>query len=226
MRALVVGAREGSLGDHVAFLLRAAGHGVITAGIGDEEQNLDLESDDYMIRQFLRRNSDVTDIVCTVGINQVTHPGSAKFQHALERDFAVNTLGPLTLLDEWTREREGLVLGSFVAVSSNSAHVARSTSLGYCASKAALSMGIRCAARYLAGNRSPISAWAVEPGWIEDTPMSKDVAKRIPNGHPSHRIPGGIGLDARTVAQFIVNGMLDGGRAYNGCTFRLDGGDQ
>lgn len=226
MKTLIVGAREGSIGDHVGFLLRAAGHETITAGISDEEDRyLDIEDDDYMLRQFLRQHAyDVTDIVCTVGINQVSHPGSEEFQRTVERDLFVNALGPLTLLDEWTRERGGLFLGSFVAVSSNSAHVARSTSLGYCASKAALSMGIRCAARYLAGG--PISAWAVEPGWVDGTPMSKDVEGRIPDGLPRHRIPGGIGLDTRTVAQFIVNGLLDGGRAYNGCTFRLDGGDQ
>lgn len=221
-KILVVGARSGSLGDAVASQLKSMGIKVVTAGLHTNTEDTYLDALGGVGHAFIHKG--YTDVVCTVGRNTETNPDTKNWVSEVSRDLDVNTLGPLRILEEFRKYRPDTGdQGHFVVVSSNSAHVARSNSLGYCASKAAVSMAVRCAGRYMAGE--PISVWAVEPGWIDGTPMSRSVEHRL-KGHDPHRIPGGKGIGKLETASFIVNGLMDGYRAYNGCTFRLDGGEQ
>lgn len=96
-------------------------------------------------------------------------------------------------------------------------------------------MGIRSAARYLASRKAverfgETRVWAVEPGWLENTPMSKEVLDRMKDGTSPHRIPGGRvgGMDPRVVAEIIYGGVfsMSDGYEYNGLTIRIDGGEQ
>lgn len=170
-----------------------------------------------------------TDIVCTAGIN-CTEPTEADIPESVRQHMEVNYIGPMLLLNEalfmWSEwhpvsiPEQGF---NFVAVSSNSAHIARSQSTGYCASKAALSMGLRCIARRVAG--SGVKIWGYEPGFIDGTPMSEATALAFPDTK-LHRIPGGEGLNMNDLADRIVADLIVASHSLNGVMFRIDGGEQ
>lgn len=231
---LVVGAKRGSLGDHVVKQSLNEGWRVTTAGVNEEQFKLDVLSDSQC-KGIFRDAPFPHSVVCTVGINKATPVLDAKWRSGVEEQLLVNTLGPLTLLHHWLLElqerrrgewREPPYHHHFVVVSSNSAQIARRQSLGYCASKAALSMGMRCAAREMA--EMPVSLYVYEPGWLSDTPMSREVSRRLSESRvqaKGHRIPGGRAIDAAEFARMIVTN-LELGRSLNGTVLRVDGGEQ
>lgn len=244
---LVVGARAGSLGRCVADVATAQGWDVCTAGIsGEEELTLDI-LDHGAVHAMFSAHEDAPvwhSVVCTAGVNYEGGITDDVIRGKLDQSFLINATGPLHLLHAWAdwwqyhlgTEDEHWVRGEehehevpavplhYVAISSNSASIARSQSLAYCASKAALSMGIRCAARELAGTW--LNVWGLEPGWLSGTPMSKEVNKRFPMGTPRHRIPGDRTVDPGALAHFIVGGLRNPYSSLNGCMIRMDGGEQ
>jgi NAD(P)-dependent dehydrogenase (short-subunit alcohol dehydrogenase family) len=229
---MVVGARQGSLGAEIAEVFRGEGHRVTTAGVSGEES----------VKMELLRRSDVVAalwavrpaiLVCTAGVNrpsQINLDTTDMFGTALIHSLTINAAGPLLLLSDFIRLcKEQGSRRQFIAVSSNSAHVARSNSGPYCVSKAALSMGIRVAARECKGR--PV-IWAVEPGYLADTPMSQETAETWQHD-ALHRIPGlggREGLSKREVAEHIVGMAMRANSTthsvLNGATIRLDGGEQ
>jgi len=165
-------------------------------------------------------------VVVAAGVNEAGL-GRRSLAHLME----VNYLGPMDALWHWARQERSYVpldhgkTRHFVVVSSNSAHIPRSKSVGYCASKAALSMGVRAFARNANPGRT---IWGVEPGWVSGTPMSDGVLEwleRNDPGTPPHRIPGDRTLKPEDLAWVIVDGILDDRQYYNGCMLRLDGGE-
>lgn len=236
MRLLVVGARPASLGAHVAGFGRVRGYTVTTAGIEDEDIRCDAAS-----VQAVRECMDIVrphHVVCTVGRNL---PGTIQgkgWYTNMKEQMQVNYLAPMIIVSEFTRmwrqrfkdagdrmDREwGDMTLHCVAISSNSAYVARSKSGGYCASKAALTMGYRAAAREQAEH--PFSIYTYEPGWLDGTPMSAEVEARM-DMPPEvlQRIPGDNLVDPDELAGMIVNN-LSFGRWLNGTSLRVDGGDQ
>jgi NAD(P)-dependent dehydrogenase (short-subunit alcohol dehydrogenase family) len=240
---LIVGARIGSLGHYIGEVAAKNGWDVTTAGVsGDENISLDITSH-AAVHALLTTDEDAPSwhsVVCTAGVNYEGGITDDSIRGKLDQSLAVNAVGPLLLLhcwaDWWSYMLDETYLGTdhnnvvptvpmhFVAVSSNSAHIARSQSLSYCASKAALSMGLRCAARELAGTW--LNVWGVEPGWLSGTPMSKEVNARIGYGLPRHRIPGDRTVDPAALAHFIVGGLRNPYSSLNGCMIRMDGGEQ
>jgi NAD(P)-dependent dehydrogenase (short-subunit alcohol dehydrogenase family) len=233
---LVVGARAGSLGACVADVAEDRGWAVTTAGVSGDE-NIDFDITNYTEVEMLLEESPARHvIVCTAGINYEGSIRDEQFYGQLDDTMRTNAVGPLHLLHRWQAwwmnniENEGASADTpntplhFVAISSNSAHIARSQSLAYCASKAALSMGIRCAARELADTW--LNVWGVEPGWLSGTPMSKEVNARFEYGVPRHRIPGDRTVDPAALAHFIVGGLRNPYSSLNGCMIRMDGGEQ
>lgn len=229
---LVVGAQPLSLGWHITRAARHEGWSVTTAGISGEEDIPRFDITKPLHRHNVLKNGMRFDaIVCTAGINiSGSMLGSPHtWDYDLERMLTVNAAGPLALLRQWvdamTSQGVAMYGRSFVAVSSNSAHVARSQSAGYCASKAALSMGLRCAARELA--ETGLNVWGVEPGWIKGTPMSERVQERLGPDVAPHRIPGDRSLRPEWLAEFIINNINPVSRSpLNGCMMRIDGGEQ
>lgn len=116
------------------------------------------------------------------------------------------------------------VPSKFVVVSSNSAHVPRSESAAYCASKAALSMAIRCMARDVAKLHIPVELYGYEPCWMEGTPMSNEVAERLGSGVMPHRVPGGAGMNPEALANVIVGNLQTTG-VFHGTMLATDLGD-
>lgn len=218
---LILGAREGSLGKAIYDRLTVVpGNYVVTAGISGDEH--------YTLNESL-----ITDtvpawdhIICTIGINSVN----------LQESLRVNCEVPIRYLDAWLMARKAYntkTIGSFIGISSNSAHIARSNSLGYCASKAALSMALRCYARDVAKNRATWRnsyIYGYEPCWVDDTPMSQEVKERIGSdsyGHPRplHRVPGGHAHAKAALADLIAANLSHAANLH-GAMLRVDLGEQ
>jgi NAD(P)-dependent dehydrogenase (short-subunit alcohol dehydrogenase family) len=169
---LVIGNRPGSLGAEVESQARkttvwedrvfAADHGEHVA----DSTTMSMDATDRADVVRLLEEVRPTDILCTVGINLDDGENMAK---SLSLQLQVNVWGPMQILaeaiDMWNRAMLPPETGfNFCAISSNSAHIARSTGAGYCASKAALSMALRCVARRVAP-AGVVRVWGYEPGW-------------------------------------------------------------
>jgi len=170
-------------------------------------------------------------VLCTIGVNRPAVLGEDTDPvYTMERDYAVNVLAPMMWLDSWLRywirheDDEQHCNLHFAVVSSNSAHVSRSTGTSYCSSKAALSQAVRCVARDYGSRDHRISVYGYELGVVADTMMTKAVARRLPPDTPLSRAPGGRALTRHDVAKIIVNNF-DIGHAINGSLIRIDGGE-
>jgi NAD(P)-dependent dehydrogenase (short-subunit alcohol dehydrogenase family) len=121
----------------------------------------------------------------------------------------------------------GDYLRHFVAISSNSAVIPRTNSAAYCASKAALSQGLRVKAREARGGDYGYVVYGYEPGLLAGTPMTWATEKQFPD-MPLHRIRGeamAAGVPCAALAAQIVAGLQVPGAALNGATIRYDGGE-
>lgn len=225
MKLLVIGAAPNSLGAAIVKVMRirSKDNEVVTAGIGGEEEFVDVTGTNDVWDSLL--SIKPTHIVVTTGINIGDEIGSGNYLENLRRSFQVNTLGVMSVLDVWIAQKaDGKPVDpkAFVAISSNSAHIARRNSTAYCASKAALSMAIRCAARELAG--SPL-VYGYEFGLLRGTPMTQDTEKRF--GPAQTRMPGAPGgLNVLDAANQIVNDLINPWHGLNGSLMRLDAGEQ
>lgn len=217
-RVLVVGAREGSLGEAVSDILSEHYQvEVMTAGISGEDYLLDVTE------AFTALPEDIHHVVCTVGINLHDDQDWLGI-----RQMQINYFGVMRLMQVALRYLP--TGGHFVAVSSNSAHIARTGSVGYCSSKAALSMGIRCVARQISKDeqrkeRPIVYGW--EFGLLEATPMTADVTRRVGPDVPLTRMPGlpnGIPVDV--AAQHVCDTLAHGWHELSGVMLRLDAGEQ
>lgn len=234
---LVVGAQPRSLGGWVAEMLNGLmvydrpveeQWRIATAGLGDEEYHMDCYTDSYAALIDLLGSVKPDSIVCTAGVNEPREKHQM-LHDWYEEHYRVNVVGPMRLLEAWlTMQDTGAFERGYprhyVAISSNSAHIARTYSGAYCASKAALSMALRCKARELAGD--PVLVYGYEPGLLQGTPMTDVVRERLGNRSLT-RIPGQPdGLPTHRLANLIARNLVWGGSELNGCLLRVDGGDQ
>jgi len=222
-RVLIVGARMGGLGDHIANALRDQVGEVVKAGIGGEPVSLDVRNPTYC-KQIVH-NVEPTHVVCTVGVNRGMPFYDRRWGAWAQDHMEANFLGPMNLLSAFEEWLGGLP-GTFVAISSNSAHISRSNSAAYCASKAALSMGLRCAARDATRAGKPLSIWGYEPGALAGTPMTNMVRGRLDKAVPMSRmLTAPEGLATGQVARMVARDLLDAGAVLHGTVVRLDNGD-
>jgi NAD(P)-dependent dehydrogenase (short-subunit alcohol dehydrogenase family) len=182
---LIVGAAQESLGAAIAKEAYQAYDyaDVVTAGIsGDEQIKLDVNNRAQVHERLVELRPDA--VVCTVGINEPAGVHTEHLDLRMFDAFRVNCLGPLAVLQEFVgspvRPERITATKKFVAISSNSAHIPRRVSMAYCASKAALSMALRVAARELA--EKGIQVWGYEPGLLAGTPMTEKVAEHFGQG--------------------------------------------
>lgn len=232
---LVVGAAECSLGEAVSEEAAVQGFKVVTAGVRGEDHVLDVTQP---MRDVLW-NIRPTDIVCTVGINTSTSIQSLLLRSDLHRSFEVNAIGPLMLLKEfislsdWERGHidgnpafRTLPARHYAAISSNSAGIPRTGGVAYCSSKAALTMGIRVAARELAKAEHPVVPYVYEFGLLADTPMTRKTRKTL-GAVPLTRMPDPRLVDGVPAAEMaaMVVANLSAGLWLSGTVHRLDGGE-
>lgn len=231
---LVVGASSGlSLGNAIVNELVECewDFGVVhTAGITNEDHRLDLLRSPRISEVLTELKPDI--IVCTVGINQPVDIVDAFLPAKMHNSFQTNVTGPMDLLRHFVaspvRSERGDAVKKFVAISSNSARIARRNSVAYCASKAALSMALRVAARELAPGGS-VAVWGYEPGLLDGTPMTEEVARALPKGIGAlHRMPGvpPEGLPPADLARRIVHDLATFSYAHNGLIIPFDAGEQ
>lgn len=228
MGGVVLGARPGSLGAYVAS---QTGYEALGPGLPGANGKWSSVGGYSQAAEILGYHPRV--IIDTVGINMSSNPEDFKANGPGREDMVfVNYIDRMRFAEGWFNETKNLASAAapapmaYVVVSSNSAHIARSPSSGYCASKAALSMGMRSFARWLATNRHPHSVSVIEPGWMNGTPMSQEIGDEIGHHIQPHRIPGdGSGVSVEAVGDQILL-MVSYPRAFNGCTIRLDGGEQ
>jgi NAD(P)-dependent dehydrogenase (short-subunit alcohol dehydrogenase family) len=242
---LVVGVSEGGLGQRVVDYARKDPYidNVWTADVpdtltGDKPADFQLDVRSVADIRSTLRGCEPTHIICTTGINYFTAElgGTVDWRHGIMETMEVNALGVVTLAREWstlnslpaTPDHMGHSGRHFVAVSSNSAHIARTQSAAYCMSKAALSMGIRCLARDAARQGLAQALYVYEPGFLNATPMSLAiVGTDDPLAEANvHRIPSGYSITTAEVAHQMVAGLHGGWNALNGACIRLDGGEQ
>jgi NAD(P)-dependent dehydrogenase (short-subunit alcohol dehydrogenase family) len=169
--ALVIGGGSG-IGAALATAYRAAGtHAVVWDVDGERDVTCDVTDPDAIDRAVdeARRSQGVPSwVTVTAGVGHsglLTEVPTDEF----DRIMAVNARGPWLCLRAWARVMadEGRT-GSFVAVSSVSAHLVDRNMGVYCASKAALSMLIKVAAEEWGALGLRVNA--VAPG-VTRTPM-------------------------------------------------------
>lgn len=229
-RLLIVGARTGSLGDMVGREASDRLQGfskIMTAGVGGEDYRLDVRNSGSVHEVLSATEPDV--VVCTVGVNQPASLTDTYLGLRMQEAFHVNVVGIMLLLQQFVtlREGEGSIRKAFVAISSNSARIPRSSSLAYCASKAALSMAIRVAARELAVAGNETVVWGYEPGLLAGTPMTHETERAFADS-PLHRMKGieRTGLRVTDLARMIVDDVVAVPRGLNGVMIPYDAGEQ
>lgn len=242
-RVLVVGAAEFSLGWHIARECAAVGFQVLTAGVQGEKFLYDVtdpyEGHQDLMEEVCGASGRVNHVVFTAGVNNPMGI-NVDWDWILRNHMAVNYEGMVKCFQAWAFihgpvEGESLindhVYTHFVGISSNSANIARSDSLPYCASKAAMSMAIRCLGRqYAESFDRRMVIYGYEPGWLDGTPMSEEMLLALNMsrmGKQYHRIPGNdYGINPAALAKLIATNLTIGGRMLNGTLLRVDGGEQ
>lgn len=232
--ALVVGARQGSLGAAVAEACEAAGMEVFRAGPTHEEVYLDAVETSMQSLRDVMFGVAPRYVVCTVGINAPEPQSPLSHEQDptawYEQHMLVNVIAPMRLLSafiEFCKAHQGGPLRHYVAISSNSAVVPRSRSAAYCASKAALSMALRVKAREARGGETGgYLVYGYEPGLLAGTLMTLGTRLDFP-GVPLHAMRGvaEAGLPVSTLAAQIVAGLQVPGPALNGTLIRYDAGE-
>jgi len=182
--------------------------------------------------------SDITEIAAEkgpfdavlycAGVNFLEWTQDIKEEH-LMRTFDVNVMGFIRVLRELARTQLSHHT-SIVAISSDADRTPMRTSMAYCASKAALSMAVRVAAR----EHAPY--WrvnAIAPAAIEGTEMSKYVDARVPElrgwtresaaDYESANAPLGRRIAMGDVASLALD-IIAGPESLNGSIVTLTGG--
>lgn len=142
------------------------------------EERFDV-ANPIMMHQWIllqqRQFGPLDQVVYSAGVNFPAMLGTVP-DSRIRHTFRVNVEGFINLLDILAVFQPKHPT-SIVAIISNAADTPMRGSIAYCASKAALAMAVRCAAREMA------PAWRVNgiaPGTVADTPMTDRLDEEIP----------------------------------------------
>lgn len=179
-RRVVVTGAAGGLGQVVAALFRAEGARVVATDVAEAEGVVRCDlADDAARTAFIEHalgELGGLDVLCNVAGIQQFAVLSEITADSLRRHFEVNALAPLLLTQGFA---EALIesRGNVVSVASISAVMGQPYNTQYCASKAALLLGMRSLAVELGGRGVRVNT--VSPGGIE-TPMIQAAAAGLP----------------------------------------------
>lgn len=166
-------------------------------------------------------------VVYSAGINQLGWIKDTVTAEQMLEQYEVNVVGFVRMLRAVSHLYER---GRVVAISSDAGIRPLRTSIGYCASKAALDMAVKVAAREMA------PAWqinAVAPGIIGHTPMTDSVDEQV--GHlrgwssdfalkyERSQIPAGRRGTKEEISK-VVRAVLDGPEYLTGAIIPVNGG--
>lgn len=234
MRMLVVGTAPGSFGADIASYLRVEAAEELRRGVGRwhvleaglpqgeyvPEVELDVLWPMELVIDVMRKHKPF-HVVYAAGVN-VPDEGEE-----LAANFNVNALVNVQGFLSVAEAFKGVAMpGShLVGISSNSARIPRSPSVGYCASKAAMSSAIRVLGRRWRGE--PL-VYGYEPGLMNTETTMRMVDESAWGGKGAHRMRGvanRYGLPAHEVATIVAHNVLWGGMALNGTLQQLDAGE-
>jgi NAD(P)-dependent dehydrogenase (short-subunit alcohol dehydrogenase family) len=221
-RAWVIGGRQG-IGREITLELESHGCFVMPSAPND----VDVRSTRQL--QYAFETFHPEWIVYCAGINKIMPARIFDEFEALDI-LDINALGFMRVMNIAAAAKPKDRPRSVVAIVSDAATRPMRNSMAYCASKAALAMAIRCAARELAPD---IRVNGISPGVVEDTPMSNaiDLAVREANGwseeeaksYELSRIPMGRRALKSEVAA-MVYGVLAGPQYLTGSIIEIAGG--
>ncbi|UVF61779.1 oxidoreductase [Gordonia phage NovaSharks] len=229
MGYLVLGGKDGGVGMAVVGLLKEMGHTVFAT-----DAKVDVRSAaiiDEVAISLTKMEPKLEGVVYCAGVNNLSwlgQMGRIGLQEAANM-FAINSLGFLSVMDSFVRHYDHPL--SIVAISSDAAERPLRTSSAYCASKAALNMLVRVAARELGPKGWRVNA--VAPGMLEGTGMSNNMDTQIPSVRgwslkeameyekSQEVVPGRI--PPREVAEVVFD-LLTGPKHMNGEIVTLNGG--
>jgi len=179
-RRVVVTGAAGGLGSAVAAMFRSEGATVLATDVVEAEDvhACDLADDDARDAFIAHARSMLggIDVLCNVaGIQRFAELGAVTAA-GLRKHFDVNALAPLMLAQGFSAE---LIAsrGNVVSVASISSVMGQPYNTEYCASKAALLLGMRSLAVEFAGHGVRVNC--VSPGGI-DTPLIQAAAEGLP----------------------------------------------
>lgn len=179
-RRIVVTGAAGGVGQVVAELFRSEGARVVATDVAPADRIVVCDLADDAAREAFTADALAElgglDVLCNVaGIQQFAELGALTAE-GLRRHFDVNALAPLLLAQGFA---EALIAsgGNVVSVASISAVMGQPYNTQYCASKAALLLGMRALAVELGSHGVRVNC--VSPGGI-DTPMIHAAAAGLP----------------------------------------------
>jgi meso-butanediol dehydrogenase/(S,S)-butanediol dehydrogenase/diacetyl reductase len=178
-RVIVTGA-AGGLGQAVAAMFAAEGARVVATDVAEADGIVRCDlADDAAREAFLTEaiaELGGLDVLCNVaGIQKFAALGAISAT-GLRRHFDINALAPI-LLAQGCAEALAESKGNVVSVASISALMGQPYNAEYCASKAALLLGMRALAVEFAGRGVRVNC--VSPGGI-DTPLVQAAAEALP----------------------------------------------
>lgn len=229
----VIGAEYGNIGMAVCDkIIEMGGHNVVSNADVRSPQLLAQTFDAVMEQQ--NENGHLEGIVFSAGINGLDWLGSTDMNKATNI-ISTNAIGFLNLMDvvvrKWHLEPPHKEPLSIVAVSSDAGERPLRTSSAYCASKAALNMLVKVAAREMGPHGWRINA--VAPGMVNGTGMSLQMDEEIPKirhwsleealayEHSQEVVPGRV--TPQEVAEVIYS-TLTGPAHLNGAIIPVNGG--
>lgn len=122
--------------------------------------------------KFLEVNGPFDITVYCAGIKHLGNITDLSSAYLVD-EFYVNAIGFINTMGALASSQNS---GKVVCVVSTAADIPMRHSIGYCSSKAALKMAVRCAARELAPGWSVVG---VSPHIVDDTPMTISADKKI-----------------------------------------------
>lgn len=221
-RLWVVGTDSG-IGAHAAAMASSTYDDIIATTRGQCDVRLPWD-----INDIVERHGPFDAVLYCSGVNHLDWSQDINDSEMIET-FDVNVAGFIRIISRLAKsQRESPT--SIVAISSDAAYTPMRTSMAYCASKAALSMAVRVAAREHAPH------WrvnAIAPAAVEGTGMSRYVDGRVPElrgwlpsaarAHEMANTPLGRRVNMGEVAILALD-MLVGPESLNGSIISLTGG--
>ena len=240
--ALVVGAgTKGNIGYATAEKLRSEGYSVIISDIKFDHDyftqlTTDITSEQEVagLIKAIKNNFGKLDlIVNSSGVN-ILGPITDYSLEDFNKTIAVNLTSNFLLLQNYVNEFGGDGLyKKFVAITSDTAMIPKSSSFAYGASKAGANQFLRCTAREL--NKYHEDPWLItglalgrvmtpmDNQTIEDLMDQRNITREEAEGMLSANIPMGRGLAVEEVADW-VHFLATKGEFASGNIIRLDGG--
>lgn len=225
MKIWIIGGTSG-IGQAVSMECAGKGHDVSSSGI-----KYDVK-DPGKLGSFWEQFGPFDAVVYSAGVNQLGWIEELDDKTVLDI-YDTNVVGFMRLLQLIKKKNAGAVIGhcqSIVAISSDAAERPMRTSIAYCASKAALNMAVRVAAREMA---PLVRVNAIAPGVTENTIMTAYVDAVVPAirgwrgesaaEYERSQIPMGRRAEPAEVAR-VTYDVLTGPEYLTGSVITVNGG--